>query len=763
MVNIPFQPARRVPTMIEGRLVHVRYSPDETGEAIERAALRTRGAIGDILNINERIRQADEEVQFANARSSLSIDINKHLAAEANNIDFREMPARSEQFIQDTREHFLETYGGNERVWERLEPEMEHAFAMAGIKIDDRIRKLWIADFRGQADMGLANHQQSIALGGDFLLSLNAHKELLDSMLAHGVLTETEHAARVSRDKNALTGTYLDAVTKIDASRAYEAFQLLKGNLTADEVIRRGAILQKVVALQEGTDIGHEIFMENPNRPLLEIINEIMERNLPAEAEQQAIRLVEGLARIQENDENEKKEDRRRQTLSKLLGKRLDRGYNVIDDLPAEDWGTLIVTDPEFAMGLMDGIPRDEKATTREQQAENEVKLMENLDALRNADLPYLFITGEISKEGYTFLRKIKEERDPLKTEQAKLAFDVLSMLKDQNIFDPEDEIGNILRHAEYVGIMQEYIVNHPEKDPVVFVKEMIELPAKRGWMERMFRGTLPFMPGGAALLSPFLPPVLTEEEEKAQRLKELRDRARPAPVAPGGTLFSPSEGVLIPADRERWWWPSFEERRAVFEGRMAAFEGTRQAPVEDTPALAEDILAPVRDISVSNITDPGDVNQVISGIVAQSRQAGIDPFLGVAVAWAESNLNPNAKSRKGAIGVMQLMPKTAQGLGINPEDINQNIQGGTTYLAQQLKIFEGDEVAALAAYNWGPTALRKHVRKHPNDWQKRLPAQTRAYIRRVEAVKALLAGGHLPSDENIAHVVKQLKAKGFP
>jgi len=99
-----------------------------------------------------------------------------------------------------------------------------------------------------------------------------------------------------------------------------------------------------------------------------------------------------------------------------------------------------------------------------------------------------------------------------------------------------------------------------------------------------------------------------------------------------------------------------------------------------------------------------------------------LDPRLIEAVAWRESRFRPEARSDKGAIGVMQLMPGTARDLGVDPFDPAQNIRGGAMYLRRMLSEFGGDVRLALAAYNAGPAAVRKHGGVPPY-------AETQAYV----------------------------------
>ncbi len=113
--------------------------------------------------------------------------------------------------------------------------------------------------------------------------------------------------------------------------------------------------------------------------------------------------------------------------------------------------------------------------------------------------------------------------------------------------------------------------------------------------------------------------------------------------------------------------------------------------------------------------------------IVTAAGRYGVPPDFALSVARIESSYNPAALSARGAIGVMQLMPATAAGLGVNPYDTDENIDGGVRYLRQMYDRF-GDWALAAAAYNAGPGTLEKVLAG-----LRSLPAETVAYVGKLK------------------------------
>lgn len=106
------------------------------------------------------------------------------------------------------------------------------------------------------------------------------------------------------------------------------------------------------------------------------------------------------------------------------------------------------------------------------------------------------------------------------------------------------------------------------------------------------------------------------------------------------------------------------------------------------------------------------------------ARRHGVPENLFLRLVQQESGWRPDAVSRKGAIGLAQLMPETARRLGVNPRNPQQNLDGGARYLAAQYRKF-GSWRLALAAYNAGPKAVEKYGGVPPYD-------ETRNYVRLI-------------------------------
>lgn len=159
-----------------------------------------------------------------------------------------------------------------------------------------------------------------------------------------------------------------------------------------------------------------------------------------------------------------------------------------------------------------------------------------------------------------------------------------------------------------------------------------------------------------------------------------------------------------------------FEKQLKVLDGRASQQYSNSVRLLPDYPGMER---LPVR--AQLGVRDPGPYLELARSAATRH---GVPEQLFMRLVRQESGWNPKARSRKGAIGLAQIMPATARYLRIDPHNPRANLEGGARYLSEQYRRF-GSWRLALAAYNAGPEAVERHGGVPPY-------RETQGYVRAI-------------------------------
>lgn len=248
------------------------------------------------------------------------------------------------------------------------------------------------------------------------------------------------------------------------------------------------------------------------------------------------------------------------------------------------------------------------------------------------------------------------------------------------------------------------------------------------------------------------------ESDRSSETITTTEEHGRKVYVNESTPATPRSVTLAAPAKRSSLvYWSSKESRwKPVASAGAVSMQAARSAAAEVTQYFGHDSVqsANAKIVAANARGHQASQEEIDQSIVMAAARHNVDPNLVRAVVKVESNFNSNAVSRKGAMGLMQLMPSTARWLKVNnPFDPEQNVDAGVRHLKQLLENYGGDVKLTLAAYNAGSGAVAR---------SSGVPhyAETQNYVRRITN---LYYGGFdlSPSGPNHDPVRVQRDARG--
>lgn len=224
-------------------------------------------------------------------------------------------------------------------------------------------------------------------------------------------------------------------------------------------------------------------------------------------------------------------------------------------------------------------------------------------------------------------------------------------------------------------------------------------------------------------------PSSIKTTEENGRRVYVNEDDPKPARQSRTAQEQDAQNQTAQPKRPALVYWSSKENRwKPVPSAGTASMKAAKSAAAEVSEYFGHESVqsANAKIVTANARGHQASPEEIDSAITMSAARHNVDPNLVRAVVKVESNFNSNAVSRKGAMGLMQLMPSTARSLNVrNPFDPAQNVDAGVRHLKQLLENYQGDVNLTLAAYNAGSGAVARSagVPRY---------AETQNYVRRI-------------------------------